>query len=183
MQLSRSEQKRRIRELEKLVQELVAMPEPVLARLPATAEIIDLVREAGSMKGGARKRQIKYITKLLRGQPVDDLYSFVSRRRGVALEENRARQELEYLRDALLNEALEQQQLHQRQGRDWEEGWQSRVAAEIGSRFPAVDSRALARLAWLYSRSRQKRYGREIFRMLRAAREQERIASRAEQHS
>ncbi|HFQ90981.1 MAG TPA: DUF615 domain-containing protein, partial [Desulfobulbus sp.] len=38
MQLSRSEQKRRIRELEKLVQELVAMPEPVLARLPATAE-------------------------------------------------------------------------------------------------------------------------------------------------
>ncbi len=178
MELSRSERKRRIKELERLVMELVAMPAPVIARLPASVEVIDLIREAGSMKGGARKRQVKYITKLLRKDPVDALYAFVSRRRGAALEENRALHELEYLRDALLNEALEQQQLHLGQGREWEEEWQSRVAAEIGGRFPAVDTRALTRLAWLYSRSRQKRYGREIFRILRAAREQERNAAR-----
>ncbi len=175
MELSRSEQKRRIRELEKLVAELVAMPAAVIAGLPAPEEIVALVREAGSMKGGARKRQIKYITKRLRKTPVDDLYAFVSRRRGAALEENRALHELEYLRDALLNEALERKKLHEQQGLDWEEQWNSRVAAEIGHRFPAVDTRALTRLAWLYSRSRQKRHGREIFRLLRAAREQERL--------
>ncbi|HEB49998.1 MAG TPA: DUF615 domain-containing protein [Desulfobulbus sp.] len=177
MEVSRSEQKRRIRQLEKLVMELVTMPGPVLDRLPAPQEIIELLREAGAMKGGARKRQIKYITKRLRKEPVDELYGFVSSRRGAALEETRALHELEYLRDALLGEALEQQKLHRHRDADWEEEWPSRVAAEIGERFPAIDTRALTRLAWLYTRSRQKKYGREIFRLLRAAREQERFAA------
>ena len=154
------------------------MPAPVIARLPVPSEISGLIREAGAMKGSARKRQIKYITKLLRREPVDELYGFVSRQRGAALEEKRALHEVEYLRDALLDEALEQCQLHQRQGRDWEEEWESRVAAEIGDRFPAVDTRALVRLAWLYAGSRQKRHSREIFRLLRAAREQARISAR-----
>jgi len=174
VKLSRSEQKRRIRELERLVMELVAMPVPVLASLPAPEEIIDLIRDAAAMQGGARKRQVKYITRRLRNEPVEELYGFVTRRRGAALEEKRALHELEYLRDALLNEALEQQRLHQDQEPGWEEDWPSRVAEEIGKRFPAVDTRALTRLAWLYAGTRNRRHGREIFRMLRAAREQER---------
>ncbi len=175
MKLSRSEQKRRIRELEKLVMELVAMPAPVLASLPAPEEVIGLIRDAAAMKGGARKRQIKYITRRLRNEPVEELYSFVSRRRGAALEEKRVQHELEYLRDALLNEALEQQRLHQDRQLEWEEDWSSRVVEEIGNRFPGVDTRALSRLAWLYAGTRNRRHSREIFRMLRAARAQEQL--------
>lgn len=179
MELSRSEQKRRIRELEKLVRELVAMPAPVLSSLPAPEEVTALIREAATMKGGARKRQIKYITKLLRKEPLEELYTFVSGRRGAALEEKRALHELEYLRDALLNEALEQERLHRRRHLEWEEDWPSRVAGEIGKRFPGLDTRVLTRLAWLYTRGRNRRHGREIFRLLRAAREQEQLERKA----
>ena len=65
VRISRSEQKRRIKEVEKLVRELAELPEPVLKKLPGDKELRLLFIETLGLKGGARKRQIKYITRYI----------------------------------------------------------------------------------------------------------------------
>ena len=172
MQLSRSEQKRRIREIEQLVRELVELPAQVLSRLPCDRELVMLFRETRSLKGGARKRQIKYLTKVLRNEPVEDLYTFLSQRKGAALHRKKQFHELEYIRDKLLDEAIEQRTLLRAMQQELPETWKSTVLEEIGKQLPTVDLVALGRLAAIFARTRQPRHSREIFRLLRAAREQ-----------
>ncbi len=172
MELSRSEQKRRIKQLEKFVHELVQQPPGVIRDLPCDTEVRDLLLEAVALKGGARKRQLKYITKLLRSTPVEPLYDFMSRRRGSKLREDRAFHELEYMRDTLLSEAVEQYRLHREQQVQWEEHWDSQAIRDIEARLPGIDTRALARLGYQFALTRNRRHSREVFRLLRAAHEQ-----------
>ncbi|MCI5220604.1 MAG: DUF615 domain-containing protein, partial [Candidatus Electrothrix sp. LOE2] len=82
MQLSRSEQKRRAKQVEKLVVELAALPAGLLGELPVDEEVRLLFREIAGLKGSSRKRQIKYITKLLRDAPTEELYAFLEKRKG-----------------------------------------------------------------------------------------------------
>jgi len=172
VQLSRSEQKRRLKELEKLVSELARLPKRDLARLPCDAEIRTLLEEVAVLKGGARKRQIKYVTKLLRRHPADALYDFLSSRKGAQLQRKKEFHELEYLRDALVNEAITVRQRYRSEGRELEEGWSSRVLPRILEAIPGVEGTDLLRLARLFAVTRNNRHSREIFRLLQAAREQ-----------
>ena len=175
MELSRSEQKRRIKQLEKLVQELVTLPANLLGQLPASEEVQQLAREVASLKGGARKRQIKYITKLLRSEPVDPLYAFLEKRRGTGLQQKKKFHELEYLRDILIEEAITARRKAKEQHAELAEDWPSQVVADIVVELPGVDSLELTRLGCLFAMTRSKRHSREIFRMLQAAREQEEL--------
>ncbi|MCI5162316.1 MAG: DUF615 domain-containing protein, partial [Candidatus Electrothrix sp. AX5] len=52
MNLSRSEQKRRVKQVEKLVVELVALPAGLLEKLPVDEEVQQLLQEVTSLKGG-----------------------------------------------------------------------------------------------------------------------------------
>ncbi len=174
MQPSRSERKRRVKQLEKLVEALSRLPATVQKTIPCNDEIRNLLREASSLRGGAGKRLLKYITKILRneqGETIEELYDFLSRRQGTNLQEKKEFHEIEYLRDALLNEAIEQRQAAKEQRTDWEEDWPSLVAGQLGEQFPGIDQKALVRLAWLYAGTRNHRHSREIFRLLRAAQE------------
>lgn len=172
IQLSRSEQKRRIKEVEQLVRELVELPEQVLSKLPCDDEVIFLCKEVQSLKGGTRKRQIKYITKILKKEPLADLYEFISKRKGASLQEKKQFHELEYLRDTLLDEAIaERKKLRSRQ-QELPETWSSETIGEIKKLLPLIDTVALSRLSAIFARTRQPRHSREIFRLLRAAREQ-----------
>ena len=175
VQLSRSEQKRRMKQLETLVVELSNLPPTLIEQLPSTGEVRSLLQDAVTMKGGARKRQIKYITKLLKEEPVEELYSFLSGRKGKQLEENKAFHEVEYLRDALLNEAIEQHRVAMRENEELEEDWQSQIVVKISEEYPGIDALLLKRLGWLYARTRNRKHSRELFRILRAAHEQERF--------
>ncbi|MCI5124952.1 MAG: DUF615 domain-containing protein, partial [Candidatus Electrothrix sp. AR5] len=74
MKLSRSEQKRRAKQVEKLVVELAALPASQLAKLPVDKDIRLLFQEVASLKAGSRKRQLKYITKFFRDAPTEELY-------------------------------------------------------------------------------------------------------------
>jgi ribosome-associated protein len=172
MELSRSEQKRRIKQLGKLVVELVGLPTGVLKKLPVTEEVRELVQETRGLKGGARKRQIKYITKLLRSEPVETLYDFLAERKGGELFRKKQFHELEYLRDILIEEAIAARRQAQEEQRDLTEQWQSKVVEEIVGELPAIDDRELSRLAFLFAMTRNKKHSREIFRMLQAAGEQ-----------
>jgi len=170
--LSRTEQKRRIKEVEKLVKALVELPVPQLSQLPCNSEIIVLFQEVHSLKAGARKRQIKYLTKILKNEPLEDLYAFVAKRKGSALQANRRFHELEYLRDSLLDEAIEDRKILRSEQQELSETWPSETVAEIKELFPLIDSAALKRLSAIFARTRQIRHSREIFRILQAAQEQ-----------
>jgi ribosome-associated protein len=173
MELSRSEQKRRIKQLGKLVVELVELSPAVLQKLPVQQDVRDYLLEAGSLKGGARKRQIKYITKLLRTEPAEPLYDFLALRKGGQLLEAKQFHEIEYLRDILIEEAIEARRQARAEHQDLEENWQSTVVRDIAEELPSVDQQGLNRLGFLFAMTRSKRHSREIFRMLQAAREQE----------
>lgn len=57
MKLSRSEQKRRIKQVEKLVEELAVLPAGLLRELPVDDEVQELFQEVASLKGGSRKTE------------------------------------------------------------------------------------------------------------------------------
>ncbi|MHB8791137.1 MAG: DarP family protein [Desulfobulbaceae bacterium] len=173
MEISKSEQKRRMKMLEEMVAEICSLPSVLTKQLPLSGEIRELLKQAAALKGGARNRQVKYITKLLKDEPVNEVYDFLVKRKGTSLQEKKAFHELEYLRDALLTEAIEQQREAEANQEDFGEEWQSRVVEEIVRTLPRIDGRAMASLAWMYARGRNPRYSREIFRQLRAAQEQQ----------
>lgn len=171
IQISRTEQKRRVKEVEYLVAELVKVPPQALAQLAEMDEIRDLLLETARLEGSVRQRQIKYLTKLIAPLPLEPLYALVSHYRGKALTSKKQQHTLEFFRDSLINEALEMQQYCRENGEDWGEDWQSEVIAEIRQQLPEVEAMALSRLSYLFSRTRNPRYSRELFRYLKAAQE------------
>lgn len=174
MELSRSEQKRRVKQLEELVEELAALPATVLDGLPAGEELRDQLKEAAGLNhDGARKRLLKHITKLLREEESPEpLYQFLAGRKGDALLRKKRQHELEHLRDALIEEAFAAKQRAKERQEDFSENWRSQLAAEIAAKLPGADAGELARLAFFFAVSRNPRHSRELFRMLRAAQEQ-----------
>ncbi|HBI16450.1 MAG TPA: hypothetical protein DDY20_13255 [Desulfobulbaceae bacterium] len=173
MEISKSEQKRRQKMLEQLVEEACGLPESLIRQLPLREEIRVLLGQAAAMKGGTRNRQVKYVTKLLKNEPMEEVYGFLVARKGSALLEKKAFHDLEYLRDALLSEAIERQREAEANQVDFGEDWPSRVVAEMAEKLPRLDARAMTSLAWMYARGRNPKYSREIFRQLRAAEEQQ----------
>lgn len=176
--VSRSEQKRRLKQLEKLVQELGQLPPAAIDSLPCSNEISALLKQASRMKGGARKRELKYITKLLKSDAdqIDCLYHFMAEKQGAALQESKDFHEIEYIRDSLINEAIEYYSRAGENGEKPGEDWPSSVLKEIDLEYPEVDRFQLGRLAILFARTRNRRHSREIFRLLQAAHERKRFA-------
>jgi len=171
MQISRSEQKRRMKDIESLVAELVTLPVPVIERSPCPDDIKLLLRETGKLQGSTRQRHIKYVTKLIQDQPLAELYDLVGKYRGKALADQKQLHTLEFYRDALINEALEQRQLCRETNTEWEENWTGDTLAEIKEHMPEIDVLALSRLSYLFVKTRNPRHSREIFRYLRSIQE------------
>ena len=116
---------------------------------------------------------------MLKTEPLDELYAYLGQHKGKGLSERKQFRELEQYRDALINEAIEEQRHCAAVQRDWEEHWHSRTLAELAEKLPEIDVLALTRLASLFARTRNPRHSREIFRSLRAALEQHQRADTA----
>ncbi len=174
--LSKSEKKRRAKGIEQMVNELVKLPAGVINNLPCDQEVKDEIGMTKDLKSGARKRQIKYITKILREQPIEDLLLFLEEKKGSSLKQEREFHELEHLRDSLINEAVQVYDL-------WLEGgygdtevtiegiWESETIKIIKGRFPGIDYKMLRKLGLQFVRTHNKRFSREMFRLLKAASE------------
>lgn len=173
MQLSRSEQKRQIKEVEKLATGLASLPAPVIDRIPCPDELKVLLRATRQLKGGARQRHVKYLTKLFLQQPLEELYRFLTEHRGRELTEQKQLHEMELYRDALIDEALERERICAQTHEVWGETWRSDILAEVSAKLPTIDVPALTRLAYLFVQTRNPRHSREIFRHLRAAQDQQ----------
>jgi ribosome-associated protein len=171
MQISRSEQKRRIKEVEKLVGELVKLPSQALMQAEGLEEIRDLLTEAADMEGSVRHRQIKHLTKFIAAMPLEPLYALVSQYRGKALSEKKQQHTIEFFRDAIINEALEVQRQFEEYGEGLTENWESETVAELQTQMPEIEPMTLSRLAYFFTRNRNPRYSREIFRYLKSVQE------------
>ncbi len=172
--LSRSEQKRRAKAIEQLAHELVELSGNDIAKLPADDFLRQEIKSAKPLKGSARKRQVKYIAKELRDLDPEPFLSFLEERKGSKLKQDQALHELERLRQDILSEAIAAFQEAQAEGETLGEEWRSELAATAATELPALDLTAVNQAARRYARSRKPTYGREVFRLLRAAREQTR---------
>ncbi|NLX19597.1 MAG: DUF615 domain-containing protein [Desulfobulbus sp.] len=171
MQISRSEQKRRIKEIERLVEELITLPAHELRKTSLPEEIRESLLSAAHLPDKVKKREIKYLTRLIREYPLESLYELVSSRRGHKLKERQLVKTIDFYRQALISEALEQEKLCRSGGGDWTENWSSATIAQLQHTIPVIDPLTLSRLAYLFVRTRNPRYNREIFRYLRSMQE------------
>lgn len=170
-QLSRSEQKRRAKGLEELAAELAELSANDIKRLPCEDFLKDEIRGTAAMKGGSRKRQLKFIAKQLREMEVEPLFQFLSEQKGSKLKQNKAFHELERLRDDIVTEAFEAAREGEGRGDRLDDSWQSEVIPQVASQFPALDQPAVKSAAIKFARSRKPLFSREIFRLLKAAKE------------
>ncbi|MEN8231071.1 MAG: DUF615 domain-containing protein [Thermodesulfobacteriota bacterium] len=174
-QLSKSERKRRAKGIEQLVYELASLPDRAITALPCDQEIQEEIRSAKNLKGGAKKRQLKYATKLLRDKPVEELYDFLAQKKGSLLKKNREFHNLEHFRNLLINEAVQQYEdmmdnngyINENKPADF---FSESVALEaIVDYLPDIDKALLKNTAIKYARTRNRKFSRELFRILKAA--------------
>jgi ribosome-associated protein len=173
--ISRSEQKRQHKQIEAIARELTDLSETHLRQLPVSPELKEAVRLCRTVKAGALKRQIKYVAKMLKSEPLEDTVRLLTQMRGSRLEENRLLHESERIRDAIVNEALEAAAACHRLQEPWTLDWFSETINETVTRLPAIDENELRSLAHRYALSRNKTCYREIFRVIRGAIEKQRL--------
>jgi ribosome-associated protein len=174
-QLSKSERKRRAKGIEKLVYELASLPDREIVALPCDQEIQEEIRSAKNLKGGAKKRQLKYVTKLLRDKPVGELYEILAQKKGSLLKKNREFHNLEHLRNLLINEAVQQYEdmthnngyIHEKEPLGFFR--ESEAIEAIVDYLPDVDQALLKKTAIQFARTRNRKFSRELFRILKAA--------------
>jgi len=175
--ISRSALKRRFKEHEQVAAELALLTDRDLKILPAGEELKTAINACRVLQGGARKRQIKYLAKLLRLDDLPTILDFLSTRKGSKQKENALHREAERLRDAIINEAIGEQQACQQAGNAWEPNWQGAELAAVLERYP-VDPNELRGSVHQYTRTRIHNYYRETFRILKAALEKAQFSAR-----
>ena len=176
--LSKSELKRQHKQIETAAREIILLNAGELGDLSLSTELIDSVMLCRNLKGGALKRQTKYVTKLLKQEPIDEIFRLLAKLKGSKLEENRFHHEAERHRDAIINEALEARDAAIVLGEPMEMDWQSQSLDTVVLTYPEVDEKDLRRSAYQYVKSRNKVHHRELFRMIRAAAEKQRFRNK-----
>ena len=176
--LSKSELKRQHKQVEAAAKEITALNDTELARLELDVEVIEEARLCRALKGGALKRQVKYVAKLLKQGDLDNLLSLLAQMKGSRLAENKAHHQAERLRDAIINEALDFRNECLQEGVTMEMEWPSETLALVVEGFDDIDELELRRSAYQYAKTRNRVHSREIFRVLRAAAEKQRYTDK-----
>jgi ribosome-associated protein len=188
-QLSKSEKKRRAKGVEQLVNELAALPSGEIASLPCDQEVRDAVAAAKKLKGGTRKRQLKYATKLLRDKPAEELYDFLERKKGSMLKEKREFQKLEHYRNLLITEAIglyeerRQNNGYANETEPVEFLHDTETLRTIVDHLPKVDPALLKNAAMQFAKTRNRKFSRELFRVMKAAMEKAQFAQQQDKNN
>lgn len=169
--ISRSEQKRLFKQVEELAGELAELSDNELKKLPASGEVLSEIRQCRGLKGSARKRQIKYLAKVLRREPLEEIYRFLEARKGSDLKENQLFHQAERWRDIIVNEAVELHDACRRDQVTFEPDYRSDFIPDLLDEMEGLNETDLRRCAYSYVRTRNKTHYRELFRMIKAAME------------
>lgn len=179
--ISRSEQKRRFKRIEDVAQELAELTDKDLKVFPGESEVKDEIKTIRGLSGGARKRQVKHLAKLLRqGPSMDAIYDFLSKRKGSQLKVKTQMHEAEHLRDAMINEAMADYQYCRSIQIEWEPDWKSEVFGPAVAKYQGLDEEALRKTIYQYVKSHNRLYYRELFRMVKSAIDQFEMKRRME---
>lgn len=167
--ISRSEQKRLFKKVEELAGELADLGPNELKTLPAEEEVREIAASCRALKGGARKRQVKYLAKVLRESELDAIYAFLQERKGSELKANLLLHQAERWRDVIINEAIAYDEADGDEWTPFDPDFPSAMIADALEEMPALDETDLRRCVDQYVRTRNKAHYRELFRMLKAA--------------
>lgn len=175
--ISKSEKKRRFKQEEEAARELSQLSNNDLVKLDIAEEVKKEARLCRGLKGGALKRQVKYLAKVMRQDSVAVVLEFLAARKGSKLKENQLHREAEQLRDLVINEALADRDECIMQGEDWDLKWEGEELDAVVQRF-GLDEQDLRRSIYQYVQTRFQNHYREVFRMLKAAIEKEELQQR-----
>lgn len=167
--ISRTEKKRRAKEVEKLSKELVELPPAHLTALPCDDFLREEIRLAQTLKAGSRKRQIKYIAKELRQQPIDNLLDFLEEKKGSRLKNNIEHQGLERLRNDIVAAAIDEYNDLEDHESYFSMDRDAPPLKQATEMFPELDIERIAQAADNFAVTRRAGQSREIFRALKAA--------------
>ena len=179
--ISRSEQKRQFKRIESIARELSDLSSLDLKQLPASEPLKEEITICWKTKSGARKRQIKYIAKMLQTESLNEILQFLQQRKGSKLEEKRRQHEAERLRDTIINDTLSSYEECRRYREEWDLNWESSAISSTVQHYPEIDENELRRSAYQYARNRSKTHYRELFRILKAAGDKLRLKDMHEQ--
>lgn len=166
--ISKSAQKRRFKDEESAAAELAKLSDKDLKKLEVSQTLKDEIVNCRGLKAGSLKRQIKYLAKVMRGDDVQGILDFLADRKGSKLKKNTLHREAERLRDVIINEAIEEQQIYIRNGRIWEPDWEGEEIDSFLARYQ-VDEGDLRRTVFQYVKTRLHNHSREVFRIVKAA--------------
>ncbi len=167
--ISKSERKRLFKQVEQLASELAELSDNDLKKFPGQQDIRDEIIGCRRLKGGARKRQIKYLAKVLRQYELDEIYAYMDARKGSSLKESRILHRAERLRDIIINEAMGLQEECRGKQIPFEPDYPGELVAEVLQELPELDEADMRRCAYQYVRTRNRTHFRELYRMVRAA--------------
>jgi ribosome-associated protein len=167
--ISKSEKKRQFKQTEKVAAELVELSNSELKNLTCSEELKEEIVAARGLKGGSRKRQVKYVAKVMRLESLDGIYDFLERRKGSDLKTKQQFHEAERLRDTLINEAVESHQECQQNQVEWDIDWQSSEIPPLLKRYSELKESEIRKTIYNYVKSRNRVHYRELFRMMKGA--------------
>ena len=154
-QISRSEKKRRAKGFEQLTLELIQLRGAEISALPVDDFLKKDIKDAANLKAGARKRQIKYISKQLRAMDSAPLLTFLTEHKGSRLEQAQAFHRLEHWRDEIISAAIEARQDAQQEGLPIDEDWSARLLDDFKEELPGLDRQAVNKAAIRYAINRK----------------------------
>lgn len=177
--ISKSAKKRRFKDEESAAAQLATLSDNDLKKLDVGRRVKEEIVRCRGQKGGALKRQVKYLAKVMREDNVEEVYDFLAARKGSKLKETKLHREVERLRDALINEAIEVQQSCLQAGLAWEPDWPGEEFSAFLLQFQ-VDEGDLRRTIFQYVKTRTQNHYREVFRIVKAAVEKEQLFRKAD---
>ncbi len=167
--ISRSEKKRQFKQTEQVAAELADLTNKDLKNLPCSDELKEEIKATRGLKAGSRKRQVKYLAKVMRQEPFEEIYDFLEQRKGSDLKDRKALHEAERVRDAMINEAIESLEECRKEHLHWEMDWPSDEIAAAVDEYPDLSEAELRKGVYSYVRTRNRLHYRELFRMVKAA--------------
>lgn len=167
--ISRSEMKRIYKQVGELAKEVADLSDKELKSFPGGTVINEEILATRGLKGGSRNRQIKYLAKVLRQGPLEEIYLFITNRKGSKLHAKKQFHSAERLRDTLINEAMEINKECQSTQVPFEPSWDSDVIQDIIETYPNLKEKELRSVIHQYITTHNKFHYRELFRIMKAA--------------
>lgn len=167
--ISKTEMKRVYKQVGELAKEVADLSDKELKSFPGGTVIHEEILATRGLKGGAKNRQVKYLAKVLRQGPLDEIYLFVTKRKGSNLHAKKLSHEAERLRDTLINEAMGIQQDCRSIQIPFEPTWKSAFINEVLGEYQSLKEKEMRQVIYQYVMTHNKEHYRELFRMMKAA--------------